>query len=102
MASSQCVAKVTDIPEGTAKVVELGGRSIAVFNIAGEFCACDSFCPKGWVDLSKGTISEEYGVLCPHYGWQFDLVNGRCCMVPGEHVKTYPVKVEGEEVWLEV
>ena len=39
------VATVEEIPPGTRKLVEIAGRSIGLFNLAGEFFALRNRCP---------------------------------------------------------
>jgi nitrite reductase/ring-hydroxylating ferredoxin subunit len=39
------VAKTGEVPPGTGKVVEAGGRGIALFNVGGTFHATDNTCP---------------------------------------------------------
>ena len=39
------VATVDEIPPGARKVVDVGGRSIGVFNVGGEFFAVLNRCP---------------------------------------------------------
>jgi nitrite reductase/ring-hydroxylating ferredoxin subunit len=45
MASFIKVAKVTDLPEGTGKLVEADGKQIALFNAGGKFFAIDNASP---------------------------------------------------------
>ena len=37
-------AKVTEIPDGTVKVVQPGGRELVLANVDGEFYAIDDLC----------------------------------------------------------
>ena len=41
-----------DIPEGACKRYELGGKSIALFNVEGEFFATDDTCSHEEASLS--------------------------------------------------
>ena len=51
------VATVDEIPPGGRKMVELQGRSIGVFNIAGEFFAIRSACPHAGGPLCLGVVT---------------------------------------------
>src|SRR5258707_741372 len=44
MASFIKVAKVADVPDGSGKLVEAGGKQIALFNAGGKFFAIDNTC----------------------------------------------------------
>ncbi len=95
------VAAAGDIAPGTAKIVQAEGRTIAVFNCEGTFYAIDNTClhrggPLGEGDL-EGTV-----VTCPWHGWRYDVSTGANVMNPAVRVATYPVRVEGGEVLVEV
>ncbi|MBI2339051.1 MAG: non-heme iron oxygenase ferredoxin subunit [Deltaproteobacteria bacterium] len=91
----------SDIPEKEGKAVEVGGQSVAIFNIDGEFCAIDNTCPHRGGPLGEGDL-EGTVVTCPWHGHQFDVTTGQSPMIPGEKVKIFPCKVEGENVLVEV
>jgi len=44
MAEFVKVARTTDIEPGQARLVEVKGKQIALFNVDGEFCALDNTC----------------------------------------------------------
>ena len=56
MASFVKVAKVADVPEGSAKLVEAGGKQIALFNAGGKFYAIDNTCKHRGGPLAEGEL----------------------------------------------
>lgn len=97
------VASVSDIPPGTAKVVEVAGEPIAVFNANGRFFAVHNTCLHKGGPLGEGFVNDsELTVECPWHGWVFSLETGETAFSPGAKVKTYPVKVQGSDVFLEL
>jgi len=101
------VARAGEIAPGERKLVTVGGRSIAIFNVAGEFLALRNRCPHQGGPLCAGEL---FGVLessgpgeyvyqragemvrCPWHGWEFDLRTGRSWFDPERtRVRTYPV-----------
>jgi hypothetical protein len=48
------VARAEEIPPGERKIVEVGGRSIGVFNIAGRYYALRNRCPHQGGPLCTG------------------------------------------------
>src|SRR4051812_35352664 len=48
------VAPVDEIPPGTRKLVEVGGRAVVVFNLGGEFYALNNRCPHRGGSLFHG------------------------------------------------
>lgn len=109
------VGKVSELPVGSRKIIDVNGRSIGVFNIHGEFYAMRNACPHQLAPLCMGhitgtTLPSQPGeyiwaregeiVRCPWHGWEFDLKTGRSIFNPHKmRVKTYEVTVErGDEL----
>ena len=109
------VATVEEIPAGGRKIVEVAGRSIGVFNVAGRFHAVRNRCPHQGGPLCLGVVSGfveagepgEYRysrqgeiLRCPWHGWEFDILTGRSWFDPARvRVRSYEVAVvAGEEL----
>ena len=101
MATLTKVASKADIPAGTGKVVEVGGKSIAVFNCDGTFYAIDNTCKHRGGPLGDGSLSSTT-VSCPWHGWEYDVTTGACAMDPSICVQKFEVKVEGEDIFVAV
>ncbi|MBI3087898.1 MAG: non-heme iron oxygenase ferredoxin subunit [Candidatus Omnitrophica bacterium] len=102
MAELITVAKASDVGPGQAKTVEVNGTPVALFNIGGTFYAIDDTCTHVGGPLSEGEL-QGTAVTCPWHGAQFDVTSGRALTPPAaEGVKRYPVRVEGDEIKLEV
>jgi 3-phenylpropionate/trans-cinnamate dioxygenase ferredoxin subunit len=101
------VAAACDLPPGSRKLVEIAGRPIAIFNVAGEFFALLDRCPHQGTSLCGGKLiglleSNEPGeyrytrrgeiLRCPWHGWEFDLRTGQSYCEPARvRTKTYEV-----------
>jgi 3-phenylpropionate/trans-cinnamate dioxygenase ferredoxin component len=95
------VAQVADIPPGQGRLVEAGGRSIALFNCAGTFYAVDDTCTHAEASLSEGYL-QGTEVECPLHGARFDLRTGAAVWSPAfRPVATYAVRLEGPDVLLD-
>ncbi len=46
--------KVSEIPEGSKKIIQAEGRSVGVYNIAGQYYALRSTCPHQGAELCSG------------------------------------------------
>jgi 3-phenylpropionate/trans-cinnamate dioxygenase ferredoxin subunit len=104
------VGRVSELPPGERKIVEVEGRSIGVFNVHGQFYALRNRCPHQAAPLCLGAIKGmtlpsrpgEYVwardgeiLRCPWHGWEFDITNGRSIFNPHKmRVKAYQVTVE--------
>ncbi|MET8948899.1 bifunctional 3-phenylpropionate/cinnamic acid dioxygenase ferredoxin subunit [Streptomyces sp. NPDC004542] len=75
---------------------------IAVFHVDGEFYAIDDTCSHGLSSLSGGYV-DGCEVECVWHMARFDLRTGRAMCLPAtKDVQTYPVKVDGDTIYLEV
>ena len=107
------VAAAHEIAPGGRKLVTVGGRSIAIFNLDGDFLALRNRCPHQGGPLCTGEL---FGVLqssrpgeyvygrpaemvrCPWHGWEFDLRTGRSWFDPERtRVRSYPVTREDDD-----
>lgn len=107
------VCKISELPPGARKIVEVEGRSIGVFNIKNSLYAVRNSCPHQGAPLClgkvKGTmkssrphsyeyVMDEQVLVCPWHCWEFDITNGRSVFNPHRmRVKTYEVTLEAEE-----
>lgn len=98
------VGALEDFPVGEAKVVLLGKREVAVFNVDGELFACKNLCPHQGDPLHCGPV-EDGAVMCTGHDWKFDLATGACVggygVERGASVRTYPVRIVDGRVHLE-
>ena len=99
------VARVLEIPPGERKIVEIGGRSIGVFNIDGEYFAIRNQCAHQGGPLCQGRLTGfltsrvpgEYSytrkgefLRCPWHGWEFDIKTGQSWWNPATtRVRSY-------------
>jgi 3-phenylpropionate/trans-cinnamate dioxygenase ferredoxin component len=93
------VANTSDLPAGRAVVVEVSGRTIAVFNINGAFFALDNTCMHRGGPLGEGFVDQNnLTVQCPWHGWIYSLATGASPIDSMAKVETFEVRVEGEEL----
>lgn len=91
------VAGTAEVKPGQALVVEVNGKTLAVFNVGGTFHAIDNTCVHRGGPLGEGDV-EGSVVTCPWHGWQFNVTTGECLKNPAAKVEVYQVKVEGEDI----
>ena len=90
-----------DILEGRGKAVTLEGNAIALFNVGGTFHAIDNTCKHRGGPLGEGELDGAQ-VTCPLHGWQYNVTTGECMTSPGVIQKKYNVKVEGDDILIEI
>ena len=118
--AAHVVGRISEIPPGGRKIVEVGGRSIGVFNVGGRLFALRNSCPHQGAPLCLGSlhgtaattrpgeyrwIREGEILRCPWHGWEFDVTTGRSIFNPHKtRVRAYDVtvaSVDDEDVGVE-
>jgi nitrite reductase (NADH) small subunit len=95
------VAAAGEIIEGQGRVVEVEGRTLALFNVGGTFYAIDNACPHRGGPLGEGDVHEAI-VSCPWHAWRWDVRTGRNANNPAVTVACYPVSVEGGQLFVQL
>jgi len=93
---------VTNVGSGELYGFDYDDKKILLANLDGKIYATDRICTHAEADLSTGILSEE-GVRCPLHLSVFNLENGKPQNPPAEEsLKTYNVKIDKNEVYVEV
>jgi 3-phenylpropionate/trans-cinnamate dioxygenase ferredoxin component len=96
------VARTEEIRPGQAKLIDVKGKQIALFNVDGEFFALDNMCTHEEASLAEGEISG-HEVTCPLHGAKFDIRSGEVLGPPAyDDVASYTVRVLGGDVEVDV
>ena len=105
------ICALSDLPPGGRQIVEIGKRSIGIFNVHGALYAIKNVCPHQGAELCRGTVGGtmlptdrpgQYNyahdgqiLRCPWHFWEFDITTGEMLFVPEPYrVKTYDVAIE--------
>ena len=87
------IAPLTDLPPGGRLFVEVDGRPIVVFNLAGTLFAIGDVCSHDNGPVGDGDL-DEYEVICPRHGARFDIRTGQTMGLPAVvDIPAYPVRV---------
>jgi 3-phenylpropionate/trans-cinnamate dioxygenase ferredoxin subunit len=98
------VCTLSELPPGTARIVEWEDLEIGVFNCNGELLAIEDRCSHDDGPLCEGDFDAEDGVaVCPRHGARIEISTGRPLSLPAvEPVETFPVRVVDGMVRVEV
>ncbi|WP_328392648.1 Rieske (2Fe-2S) protein [Nocardia sp. NBC_00416] len=109
------VATVDEIPPGSSKVVPIGRHGVGVYNVNGTFYAIANYCPHEGGPLCAGRtrgrtvvddsvpgdsvmVRDNEFIYCPWHQWGFELATGTTAVKPEWSIRTYPVRVVGDDV----
>jgi nitrite reductase/ring-hydroxylating ferredoxin subunit len=101
MADFLKVASLSDLPAGSAKTVEVGGTSIALYNVDGQVHATANTCPHRGGSLGEGSLAGGI-IACPWHAFEYEVSSGRCLTNPNLQLGCYPVKLEGQDILVQI
>lgn len=97
------IALAADLPPREGRVVQLGPREIAVFNLGDRFFAADNRCPHKGGPLCDGIVTG-HAVVCPLHAWKVNLETGEVERPAAANtcVQTYPTRVQDGVLQIDV
>jgi nitrite reductase/ring-hydroxylating ferredoxin subunit len=96
------IAQRSDLPaEGEAKEFPLGDKVVCIANIDGHYSAMDNVCVHRGGPLGQGVILDGK-IVCPWHGWMYDPSTGVPDVNPKLKVAVYPIKIDGEDVLIDI
>ncbi|MBL0094352.1 MAG: non-heme iron oxygenase ferredoxin subunit [Piscinibacter sp.] len=91
-----------DLPADDVMGLALAGRDLALYTVGSEVYATDNICTHGHARLCDGFL-EGHEIECPLHQGRFDMRNGKpICEPVTEALRSYPVKVEGGRVYVQI
>ncbi len=96
------VSRVPELKSGELAVIDVEGTPVALANVDGRLFAFGDTCTHEECSLAEGVLDGTI-VTCPCHGAQFDVTSGQVVAPPAYMpVKSYPVRVEGGHLVVEV
>ncbi len=94
--------RASDVPDGSVQVCDLEDREVAICKANGQIYAIDNLCTHDDGPLDQGEI-DGFEIECPRHRARFDIRTGEATRGPAiMPVDTYPVRVNGEEIEVEL
>ena len=93
-------AELADLPEDDVIGIDVNGHDIALYRTEDGVFASANLCSHGNARLSDGFL-EDGEIECPLHQGRFCIKTGKAMCSPlTEGIATYPVQIEGEQVYL--
>ncbi len=87
------IVPASELPNGERLFVEIEGKPIVIFNIAGQYFSIADVCSHDDGPVGEGDL-EGYNIVCPRHGAEFDVQTGKVISMPAVvDIPAYPVKV---------
>ena len=93
---------VDALPTDDVIGITVAGRDVALYTAEGAVYATDNLCTHGNARLCDGFL-EGHEIECPLHQGRFDVRSGQpLCEPVTAPLRSYPVKIEGGHVWLQI
>ncbi|MDP2721044.1 MAG: non-heme iron oxygenase ferredoxin subunit [bacterium] len=97
------VAQLKELKEVQVKGVRVNGEEIALYRFGDEVFATSDICTHEQCVISENYYIDGEEVECTCHGSHFNIKTGENTVPPAaEPLKTYPTKVDGENVLVEI
>lgn len=80
--------------------VELHGKKICIALHDNKLLACTQKCPHAGGILSAGYLDAAGNIVCPLHRYKFNMQNGRNISGEGYFLKTYPVELRSDGIYI--
>ena len=94
-------AKTDEISPVSCIDTKLEGHIIGIHNVDGQYYAVDNICPHVGGILHSGQLKDGV-IVCPIHQWKLDVKTGKCIWPGTCEIATYPVKVDGEHIIVDI
>jgi 3-phenylpropionate/trans-cinnamate dioxygenase ferredoxin subunit len=115
MSEDLTIATVNELPQGTHKVVNVGGKEMGIFNVNGKFFAVPNTCFHQNGPLCLGAVSgtliadestswkpewtqEGEVIVCPWHSLEFNVTSGQCIAYPQRKLPVVHLRVENGNI----
>lgn len=95
------VGSLSALPENSVTEVTIGENQYALCNVDGTIRALSGVCLHQGGPLGQGQVADGR-LICPWHAWEWDCHTGENCDDPAERVATYDVKIEGDDILIQV
>jgi len=91
-----------ELPTDDVIGVVVAGRDIALYTVGDAVYATDNTCTHGQARLCDGFL-DGFEIECPLHQGKFDVRDGKpTCEPVTEALRSYPVKIDGQRVYLQI
>lgn len=95
------VTALNQVPEGGVLKVKVEETSV-ILNRQGMNVTCyRNACSHLEYPIDMGKVNNGI-ITCPFHKYQYKLDTGKCLNAPSDSLESYPVKIEGERVFVEI
>jgi len=103
MSEFKKVATLPELKEGEVKGLSVNGQQIALYRLGDQVFATTDICTHEQCVISENYYIDGEEVECTCHGSHFEIKTGKNTVPPAaEPLQIYPVKVEDEDVFIQI
>ena len=99
--SYQRIVEVEDLWSGEMRGLEMNGERILLVNLDDQIYAYADTCPHQKSRLSEGTLTGKV-IRCARHHWEFDVCSGSGVNPRNACLKLFPIRVDGEDILVDI
>lgn len=95
------VASLSELPEGSSKIVKVKNSKVALFHFNGKITAIGNACLHKGGPLGLGCVEKKYDgtyVTCPWHGWEYNIQTGTAPPGYKDQQAVYEIKIKSDAV----
>ena len=96
------IGAASDVSDDAPLAAQVGEREIGIYKVGDCYYAMENICPHAYALLSQGFVEGDE-IECPLHQGKFDVRTGKAMCEPlTTDIRTFPVKVEGGDVYVKL
>jgi 3-phenylpropionate/trans-cinnamate dioxygenase ferredoxin subunit len=100
--AEQRLCAVSDLPEGAAKVFEIGDVRLAAARAGNAVFVVEDRCSHDDGELGEGVLVETE-IECPRHGARFEMSTGIATRMPAiAPIETFAARIDGDDVMVDI
>jgi len=96
----QKAADIDELEENKPKEINLGEKQVGLLKRNGAVFAFAALCPHTSAPLCEGWVDARGHIVCPLHKYRFNPANGYNSSGEGYKLKTYPIEIRGNEIFI--
>lgn len=88
------------LEEGAMKEVSIADKKVIISKFENVIYAFSALCPHAGAPLCHGWLTSRGEVSCPLHFYKFNIKTGRNTSGEGYKLKTYPIEIRTEQVFI--
>ncbi len=88
------------LPVEKMQEYQVAEKRVGILKLGEKVYAFSATCPHASAPLCEGWLDGQKRIVCPLHKYRFDPVNGRNTSGEGYKLKTYPVEIKDDNIYI--